>query len=76
MRVRFVRLGTFSLDIEVSAYFFASDWNHSLELQERLLSAIAGIVNRAGTSFAFPSQTMYIDSGSSTIAPTPSRPPR
>jgi MscS family membrane protein len=76
VRVRFVRLGTFSLDIEVSAYFFASDWNHFLELQERLLSDIAAIVNRAGTSFAFPSQTMYIDSGSSTITPTPSRPPR
>jgi len=63
-RVRFFRLGAFSLDIEVFAYLFAVDWDQFLEMQERLLSEITGIVSRSGTSIAFPSQTMYVDSGS------------
>ena len=32
VRVRLLRFGTFSLDIEVFAYFFASDWNAFLEI--------------------------------------------
>jgi MscS family membrane protein len=48
VRVRFFRLGPFSFDIEVFAYLLASDWNHFLELQERLLYDVTGIVNRAG----------------------------
>ena len=69
VRVRFFRLGTFSLDIEVFAYLLASDWNHFLELQERLLSEITGIVNRTGASIALPAQTMYVDHRSATTVP-------
>jgi MscS family membrane protein len=60
VRVRFIRLGSYSLDIEVFAYLAARDWNHFLEIQEQLLFSITEIVDRAGTSFAFPSQTMYL----------------
>jgi MscS family membrane protein len=60
VRVRFVRLGAFSLDVEVSAYMNARDWNHFLEMQERLLFGVTEIVARAGTDIAFPSQTMYV----------------
>ena len=60
VRVRFFRLGTSSLDIDVSAYLQARDWNHFLEIQEQLLFGITEIVSRAGTSIAFPSQTMYL----------------
>jgi MscS family membrane protein len=59
-RVRFHNLGAFSLDIEVSAYFYARDWGHFMELQEQLLLTITKIVEEAGTSMAFPSQTLYI----------------
>jgi MscS family membrane protein len=62
VRVRFINLGAFSLDVEVFAYVFATDWNQFLEIQESLLFTISDIVQRAGTSFAFPSQTMYVES--------------
>jgi len=64
LRVRFLRLGTFSIDIEVFAYVSARDWSHFLELQERLLSRIIEIVGEAGTAIALPAQTMYVSRGS------------
>jgi MscS family membrane protein len=60
VRVRFLRLGAFSLDVEVFAYFHARDWNHFLEVQEQLLFRVTEIVAGAGTAIAFPSQTMYV----------------
>jgi MscS family membrane protein len=60
VRVRFIRLGAFSLDVDVFAYLFARDWNHFLEIQEQLLFSVTEIVRRAGTEIAFPSQTMYV----------------
>ena len=61
IRVRFVRLGTFSLDVEVFTYVFARDWANFLELQEQLLLQILDVVSGAGASIAFPSQTMYVE---------------
>jgi len=61
VRVRFIRLGAFSLDVEVFAYLRARNWNHFLELQETFLFGITTIVDHAGTAIAFPSQTMYVD---------------
>jgi MscS family membrane protein len=63
IRVRFIRLGAFSLDVEAFAYLRARDWTHFLELQEALLFSITDIVRSAGTSIAFPSQTLYVDGG-------------
>jgi MscS family membrane protein len=60
VRVRLLRLGAFSLDIDVFAYVRARDWNDFLEIQEKLLFSVTEIVNKAGTSIAFPSQTMYV----------------
>ena len=37
VRVRFLRLGSYSLDVEVFAYVLARDWDHFLEIQEQLL---------------------------------------
>ena len=64
VRVRFIRLGAFSLDVDVVVYLQARDWNHFLELQEQLLFAITEIISRAGTSIAFPSQTTYVANAS------------
>jgi len=64
IRVRFIRLGAFSLDIEVFAYLFARDWANFLEVQEQLLLQILGVVSGAGASIAFPSQTMYVERAS------------
>ncbi len=60
VRVRFVRLGSFTLDVDIFAYVFGSDWNHFLEIQEELLFGVMDVVQRAGAEFAFPSQTMYL----------------
>jgi MscS family membrane protein len=60
VRVRFLRLGAFSLDVEVFAYVFARDWSDFLEIQEQLLFKVTEIVSSAGTAIAFPSQTMYV----------------
>ena len=43
---RFLRLGAFSLDVDVFAYVIARDWTHFLEIQEQLLFAVTGIVER------------------------------
>ncbi|MGE5833938.1 MAG: mechanosensitive ion channel family protein [Acidobacteriota bacterium] len=72
VRVRFFRLGPFSLDLDVNAYVFARDWNHFLEIQERLLFGVTDIISAAGTGIAFPSQTMYM---AETPAARDTRPP-
>lgn len=60
VRVRFIRFGACSLDVEIFAYLFARDWNDFLLVQEELLLNIMEIVENAGAEMAFPSQTMYL----------------
>jgi MscS family membrane protein len=64
-RVRFVRLGGSSLDLEIFGYVLTSDYSRFLEVQEDLLLRVMDIVEASGTGFAFPSQTTYLarDSG-------------
>lgn len=54
-RVRFIRIGTFSYDLEVFAYVYARDWNEFLRIQEELLLGVTAVVERSGTSLATPS---------------------
>lgn len=58
-RVRFVELGSYSLDLEIFCYLRCQDQNHFLAIKEDLLLRIAEIVTEAGTSFAFPSSVEY-----------------
>lgn len=60
MRVRFVRFGASSLDVDIFVYVFAPDWNTFLEIQEELLFGIMDIVQEAGTGIALPSQTLHL----------------
>jgi len=60
VRVRFLRLGPSSLDIELFAYVFANSWERFLEIQEELLLDVMTIVEHAGTAVAMPSQTLYL----------------
>jgi MscS family membrane protein len=60
LRVRFLGFGSSSLDVEVSAYVYARDWNCFLEIQEVLLLRIMEIVQEAGTQIALPSQITYL----------------
>jgi MscS family membrane protein len=64
-RVRFIRFGGSSLDLEVVAYVLLADFAAFLEVQEELLLRIMDIIESAGSGIAFPSQTTYLakDSG-------------
>ncbi len=59
-RVRFLRLGESSLDVEVFAYVRSATYPEFLEVQEELLLRILQIVAEAGTAIAFPSRTVYL----------------
>lgn len=59
-RIRFVRLGGSSLDLEIFAYVLTPDPTRFLEIQEDLLLRIMDIVEASGTAMAVPSQTTYL----------------
>jgi len=58
--VRFKAFGASSLDIEIMAWFTTSDWNEFVAIREEVLLSFMEVVEKAGTSFAFPSQTVYL----------------
>jgi MscS family membrane protein len=62
-RIRFVGFGESSLNLEIFAYVKATDFGEYLEVAEDLNLRLMDIVERAGSSFAFPSMTTYIESG-------------
>jgi MscS family membrane protein len=59
-RVRLIRFGGSSLDLEIFAYVLLADYAAFLEVQEELLLRIMDIVESAGTGIALPSQTTYL----------------
>lgn len=59
-RVRFDRFGDFSLDVEIFAYVSAVDWNEYLAVREDVHLRLMHLVEKAGSGFAFPSQTTYL----------------
>jgi MscS family membrane protein len=65
VRVRFLRVGAFSLDVDIFAYAIARDWDDFLSIQEELLFSVINIVREAGTEIAFPSRTVYLAAGAS-----------
>ena len=62
-RVRFTTFGAYSLDLDIYAYIDETHWGNFLEIAEDLNLQIMDIVAKAGSSFAFPSQTTYLESG-------------
>ena len=58
-RIRFIGFGAHSLDIEVFAYLEARSYEEFLEIREDLMLRMMEVVDRSGTDFAFPSQTIY-----------------
>jgi MscS family membrane protein len=59
-RARFVALGASSLDLEVYAFLDTASAGEFQALREEMLLRIMEIVERYGSSFAFPSQTLYL----------------
>ena len=60
VRVRFVGYGASSLDIQIRVYALAREFNEFYAIQEDVLLRVAEIVEESGSSFAFPSQTLYL----------------
>ena len=75
-RARFVKFGSYSLDVEIFAYVRAADYVAYLAVQEELLMRIMAIVKYAGTGLAFPSQTMYVRRDDSAARARRCSPPR
>lgn len=59
-RVRFLRYGAFSLDVELFAFVTTTDWSEYLGIQENIFLHIHDAVSESGACFAFPSQTLYL----------------
>ncbi len=64
-RIRFASFDASALTMEVFSYVLARDMAEFTAVREDLLLRILEIVDRSGTGFAFPSQTLYLtrDSG-------------
>ena len=58
--VRFKEFGASSLDIEVMAWFLTSDWGEFQAIRQEVLLAFMDVVERSGSAFAFPTQTVYL----------------
>ncbi len=63
--IRFANFDTSSLRLEISSYVLTRDSNEFIAIREDLLLRIMDMVEKAGSAFAFPSQTLYLsrDSG-------------
>jgi len=67
VRVRFIRFGLSSLDVEVSAYVLARDWDEFLELQGRIFLRMMECIESAGVQIALPSQTIFMAANSQSV---------
>ncbi len=60
--VRIDRFSNSSIDILVYCFTQTTQWGEWLEIKERLAYEIMDIVHGAGTGFAFPSTSLYVES--------------
>jgi MscS family membrane protein len=60
VRVRFLRFGASSLELELYAYFFARDYLHFLEIQSELLRSLMEVVETAGTQIALQTPVLAV----------------
>ncbi|WP_420431561.1 mechanosensitive ion channel family protein [Hyphobacterium sp.] len=68
----FMRVDAFgpsSIDFKLYAFTVTTNWTEWLRIKEALAFELKKIVEDAGTAFAFPSQTIYMDDGSEIFLP-------
>jgi MscS family membrane protein len=58
--VRLADLKDSTLDVEVMAWFQTTDWNEFTAIRQELLLRFLEIVEQAGTTLAFPTQTVHV----------------
>jgi MscS family membrane protein len=68
MVVRFAAFGASSLDIEIMAWFETTEWSEFQLIRQDVLLQFMEVVEEAGTSFAFPTQTIHLASDARTAA--------
>jgi len=72
--VRIDRFSDSSIDIMLYCFTVTTNWGEWLEIKERLAYRIKEIVEGAGSAFAFPSQSLYVETMPSDV-PEPFVPP-
>ena len=60
--VRFREFASSSLNIEIMAWFETPDWGEFQLIRQEILLQFMDVVERAGTAFAFPTQTVHLAS--------------
>jgi MscS family membrane protein len=70
LRVRFMQIGDYFLEVEVYAYAKTDSWPEFLEIREGVLLKVMEIVERSGTRLTLPAAIRYAGSQGSTTAPT------
>ena len=73
--VRFMQFGASSLDVQVMAWFRTSDYDEFQLIRQEVLLQFMEVVEAAGSSFAFPTQTLHVASLPSLPLPPPSSSP-
>ena len=63
---RFMDFGASSLDIQLVYYINTMDWNVFLDVKQEINFEIMRIVDRNGSDFAFPTQTIHVESSNQT----------
>jgi MscS family membrane protein len=61
IRVHLVRLGDWSLDLEVNAWLLCPQWTDFLSMRQELLLGFLKIVTEAGTKLAYPTRAIADD---------------
>lgn len=64
-RAHFFSYGDFSLVFEVVYYILSSDYNKYMDIQQEINFAIKEEFEKKGIEFAYPTQTVYVNSSSS-----------
>lgn len=60
VRVRFDGFGDSSLNIQIRVYAKTREWNDFYAIREDIMFRVKQVVEASGSSFAFPSQTLYM----------------
>lgn len=61
-RIRLLKFGSSSIDIDVRAYVLTTSFPQFLTVQQELLLEIIKVIDEVGSGFAFPSTTTYLNS--------------
>ncbi|WP_170229012.1 mechanosensitive ion channel family protein [Polyangium fumosum] len=71
INVNLIGLGESALTIEVMVWFDSSEWTEFLTWREEILLGLMEIVEKNGSAFAFPTQTVHVASYPSPPQPRP-----